>query len=121
MRDIKFRAWSDGIMYYLKRDQWWYFGDSGYCSLNDEWGNILCDSLESKDFYLMQYTGLKDKKGNEIYDGDIVKGFLPNDFVKKRIFQVIKPEFGHYSVISSLVEIEIIGNIHENKELLEDK
>lgn len=85
---------------------------------------------------LMQYTGLKDRNGVKIFEGDIVK----DD--KERIF-VIEYEFGGFNVVpidyyndelfswNSLGDIqtaswlnestEIIGNIYENKELLEDE
>lgn len=60
MREIKFRAWLIGIekmMYEIEKD--------------DDLADIIADN--GKRYVLMQYTGLKDKNGKEIYEGDIVK------------------------------------------------
>lgn len=75
---------------------------------------------------LQQYTGLKDKNGKEIYEGDIVQGIekwdidLIDDF-NSFIYQVLYSE--SHSGLGGFTreDIEIIGNIHENPELLEKK
>ena len=69
-------------------------------------------------YELMQYTGLKDKNGKEIYEGDIVKCLRPNNFKDKEIIIVKIPTLGKYSDFMNIIEIEVIGNIYEHPELL---
>ncbi|EBF5160912.1 hypothetical protein FH001_13095 [Listeria monocytogenes] len=86
-----------------------------------------------------QYTGLKDKNGKKIFEGDIV-AFSEDDFhvfnsqveyfseVGYPAFDIKVPSTYYFDSnvfsevsMSGLYEIEIIGNIHENPELLEEK
>jgi uncharacterized phage protein (TIGR01671 family) len=73
---------------------------------------------------LMQYTGLKDKKGKEIYEGDII---TVNDSNGKKVICVVEWEHSGWgkrsinygqAIWERWNEYQVIGNIHENPELL---
>jgi hypothetical protein len=76
-----------------------------------------------------QYTGLKDKNGVKIYEGDVVKGYYYINGVKKRIVGRVMFGYngwnisgvGHYvgDTITLTSACEVIGMIHDNPELLE--
>ncbi len=69
------------------------------------------DNLE-----LMQYTGLKDKNGKEIYDGDICKEILIGQVIYEApTFWIVTPK-GSHSHLNN--DCEVIGNIYENPELI---
>ena len=71
-----------------------------------------------------QFTGLTDKNGKKIFEGDIIRSnsergyieYYPNDCA----FDVVD-DHGFYWLISEMSNIEVIGNIHDNPELLEEK
>lgn len=108
MREIKFRAWHtiDTVMVY----------DLNSPSLEH---GVLCGG----DYILMQYTGLKDKNGKEIYEGDILYDDEFDDyyFVDQKMHEscgCCSSVFG-WSVEGNYNENSIVGNIYENPELLQ--
>ena len=124
MREIKFRAWDKEIekMYPVLE-----------IDFVEEWVRMYskitgrhCNHLD--DLVLMQYTGLKDKNGKEIYEGDIVKG----NFIKDNSEVIGKVAYfdkdtafichllgGDYAILVNLEHLEVIGNIYENLKFLE--
>lgn len=123
MRDIKFRCW-DTVNKEMLDIQELNYEDSynGQPMIRTTMYN---DYFDTEDMILMQYTGLKDKNGKEIYEGDIVKikdelcivEYNYNSFGLK-VIDKTKP----YNWVEFIVcKCEVIGNIYENKNLLEEK
>ena len=94
------------------------------------------DTYKTNDFILMQYTGLKDKNGKEIYEGDILRlwrstgknGELRREYYKPLLVEycelwtqfvvVDKPNKIQMGIWKEFGAFEVIGNIYENPELL---
>lgn len=122
MRDIKFRAWDKNKKAFV---------DPKNLLHGSIWGDGEKNSAQltySSDVYLMQYTGLKDKNGKEIYEGDIV--MRHEKFCLGRICQVVFQmgsfelhcsAIGAFNMEHSTEIMEIIGNIYQNPELIEVK
>lgn len=116
VREIKFRAWDTILEEMLSMQKIEQIGMSLFA---------LCEGL--KIVKLMQYAGVDDKKGIEIYEGDIVKKPHYSDG-RRKINCEIKFVDGEFVIdcvdydqsVRMATDVEVIGNIFENPELLEE-
>ena len=120
MRDIKFRAWD-------KKKNDWFDDDDGelYIELNGNinfgWNGEVMDDYTDR-VVLMQYTGKKDVNGVEIYEDYILAcygGFTDLGCTLQANVEV-EDIYEMAFIIRNCDKYEVIGNIHENPELLED-
>ncbi len=126
MREIKFRAWDkkNNRMVFTRTIQ-------DFPSISDEgiivahkWekGRLIKTSSFADDLIWLEYTGLKDKNNREIYEGDIVKyadACYPATIVFSDGSFLIKWAEEEMPLRDMEEDIEVIGNIYENPELLE--
>ena len=118
MREIKFRAWD------VKRTEIIYF-DLDLCNEESRaWWNE-----QIKGNPVMQYTGLNDRNGKEIYDGDIVVARIYRDENEVGYVQACRVDWDKENAMFTLYgwygqslkhfnKIKVIGNVYENPELL---
>ena len=121
-REIKFRAWlkeeekTVNVSLMSLTGKW-----IGYQIFYEEEKKKKFEFSDSENFKLMQYTGLKDSLGNEIYKGDI----LWNEYDEEH--QVIIYDEGEYKLMgeshiqnlyNNLYYIDVRGNVYENFELV---
>ena len=123
----KFRAWAEEgkVMYY----DVYTFKDDTLLLKYDE---FAFDEVPASDFILMQSTGLKDKNGKEIFEGDVVKYEVGRNTVTEEV--AYDKNFAGFGVrdadtdiiftflqladVVDLSSFEVIGNIYQNPELL---
>lgn len=132
-REIKFRAWDNKNKYMVTSKQGVFTAlrnsmnivrqDNGYYNN----GDLLKPNKEK--YTLMQFTGLEDKNGKEIYEGDILKFSEVDTAIviwnEKYAYFMVKPIQEYYfdsDVLGQALEyndnVEKIGNIYDNPELL---
>ena len=118
-REIKFRIFDDNEMFY------WGIGD-----VNGDGSSCTFPGGHLIKLHQMQYTGLKDKNGVEIYEGDIIESTNYDAYEVKWVEYIGEENFGDgigytgwnidlccgYPPIKQ--ELKVLGNIYENKELL---
>ena len=124
---IKFRVWHRGLgRMMLIKNMWFQDGSVEELELNDAVMNDYITAYPDE-IELMQSTGLKDKNGKEIFEGDILYGYAGEDFWEIVEFDTeegkwIRKDIWYNSKLGLSENnefMEIVGNIYENPELLE--
>lgn len=127
MREIEFRAWLKKEYYSVLNPENKIYRVENLNFDNNEAYLSECGWYSFDDIELMQYTGLKDKNGVKIFEGDIVN--VDNKYICYIEYDVnngchlIVNDKGRWTNILTkerAKRCEVIGNIYENKELLED-
>lgn len=128
MDRFKFRVWNIENKNFIYDAIYAYDGNNYKGKDNDGWIYCFGEYIDRNNEYIVeQCTGLKDKNGKLIYEGDIIKTRQHTQncivvwFDKDSSFSLKSTTSDEYYPIYCYDGFEIIGNIHENKDLLRDK
>lgn len=130
-REIKFRAWDSSLKFMVDPAFYEIAMDGRHIHFENDgdWIN------HTEKLRIMQYTGLKDKHGKEIYEGDIISFTRPvgnwtgrtmasvyEVYFEEHICAFVLKSVGGYTKFRNArnYEYEILGNIYENQELLDN-
>lgn len=130
MRELKFRAWNIKDRYYQEVDGFDLFlADGKLFEVREEmrFYDAYMSRVYVTDQYIVeQYTGLHDKNGEEIYEGDVVRAWEnagpAGDSVQTRVVTIgpfgINLQSWAFDTGNEWATPEVIGNIHENPDLV---
>lgn len=127
MREVEYKVWDKVLKRFLPVACLYYDGNSKFTGVftgeetEGEWTVVGNEHLE-----LVQFTGLKDKKGINIYEGDVYRMGYYSAMWRKNLETVQVVVWNENETSFGLRKkdcnnIEVIGNIYENPELLEEK
>ena len=121
MNNLKFRAWDKANKEMLKIDIIDFYSEE-IMVLEDD------STMKFSDVVLMQSTGLFDKNGVEIFEGDIVRNTHTGSVGRVHwcvhntgFFYYVEKDKKDYTVFRAKYNLEVIGNVYENKELIQNE
>lgn len=125
MHEIKVRAWYKSYKQMCQVESLRFDGNGVYTAVLIEESFYDRRIVEADEIVIEQFTGLKDKNGVNIYEGDI----LVDDAGEPIEYWMVKFSDGGFvgecagvaEPLFELTNLEVIGNIHENSELVEEK
>ena len=126
----KYRAWDSGSLSRMYQPDEVMAGNGDIWIIDED--SVAGNWIVNNDLHLMQSTGLKDKNGQEIFEGDVLGVEVDNKLLHVEVFWDNKhalymfrcPKLNEEDLLAELVEdkdceFSAIGNVYENPELLE--
>lgn len=133
MKGLRFRVWDIERECYLDETELVGITPDGKYILYIEEEEISKLEIEGN-YTLEQHTGLTDKNGKDIYEGDILGDMWRDGYIawcdkcKQLQYHILTHEcmaclgdVQWYELVNDNGKLEVVGNVHENPELLEDK